>query len=121
MAWSDLKKVDRWLAAISAALLAVYFAIGVYALVSPSSDPQGGMANGFIMFVEVILLSLGGLLWLAVARSRAWLIRTISVLAIYPALAEIAQELYLLVHRSASSDSSALRTVFGAHRPALLP
>ena len=58
------------------------------------------MANGFIMFVEVILLSLGGLLWLAIARTWARLVRTISVLAIYPALAQIAQEIYLLVHYS---------------------
>ena len=42
-------------------LLVGYLAVAVYALLSPSDDPQRGMANGFIIFVALILLTLAPL------------------------------------------------------------
>lgn len=68
-------------------------------LASPSDVPQQGMAQGFIILVALVLMSLGGALWFGVARRRPWLVRVVSVLVILPALSQIAQEIFLLVHR----------------------
>jgi len=99
MAFANLRAIDRWLSAISAILLAGYFAFCLYALAQPSDDPQKGMAVGFLVFVEVILLCLGWALWLGVSRTRAWLVRTVSFFAIFPAISQIAQEIFLFFHR----------------------
>ncbi len=84
----------------SALLLLTYLALVVYALVSPSNDPQRGMAQGFLTFVGFLLLSVGGLLWFAVARNHAWLVRTIFGFTIFPALSQTAQEIFLLLHHA---------------------
>jgi len=42
----------------SAVLLAIYFLIALYAGISPSNDPQRGMAQGFIIFAAVVLLAI---------------------------------------------------------------
>jgi hypothetical protein len=76
-----------------------YFVFALYALFSPSDDPQRGMAQGFITMVAIVLLSLGGALWFAVARNHPWLLRFIFVIAIFPALGQTAQEIYLLMRR----------------------
>ena len=99
MAFDDLRPVDKWLSVVSAILLPVYFVFAVFALASPSDDPQQGMAQGFIILVALVLMSLGGALWFGVARQRPWLVRVVSVLVILPALSQIAQEVFLLVHR----------------------
>ena len=99
MAFSDLRPVDKGLSIASAILLPVYFVFAVFALASPSDDPQQGMAQGFIILVALVLMLFGGALWFGVARRRPWLVRVVSVLVIFPAVSLIAQEIFLLVHR----------------------
>ena len=84
----------------TAVLLAIYLAISLYALASPSNDPQRGMAQGFITMVALVILSVGGLLWFAVARNHPWLVRILFALTLFPALSQTAQEIYLLVHHA---------------------
>ena len=101
MAFRDLRPWDRRLAIASALLLAAYFLVAVFAGASPSSDPQQGMAQGFIVFVGVALLAIAGLLWFSVARNHPWIVRVVFVLAAYPALAKMAELIYLGLHRGA--------------------
>jgi len=84
----------------SAVLLAVYFVFALYAGASPSNDPQQGMAQGFIILVALLLLSIGGVLWFAVARNHPWLLRTVFAFTVFPAVSLIAQQIFLLVHRA---------------------
>ena len=84
----------------SAVLLATYFVFALYAGTSPSDDPQRGMAQGFIILVALLLLSVGGVLWFAVVRNHPWLLRTVFAFTVYPALSLIAQQIFLLVHRT---------------------
>lgn len=72
----------------------------MYALLSPSNDPQRGTAEGFITLVALILLSFGGALWFGVARNHPWVVRTVFAIAIFPALSQIAREIYLMIHRA---------------------
>ena len=99
MSLRDLRPWDRRIAVVSALLLAAYFLTAVYAGASPSSDPQQGMAQGFIIFVGIVLLAFGGLLWLGVARNRPWLVRVVFVLTAFPAVAQLAQLIFLALHR----------------------
>ena len=99
MGFHDLRTPDRWMSIVSSVLLAGYFLFAMYALFSPSNDPQQGMAQGFIIFVGLVLLSLGGALWFGVARKHPWMVRTVFALSIFPALSQTAQEIFLLVHR----------------------
>lgn len=91
---------DGWMSAVSAVLLTAYLMFALYALFSPSNDPQRGMAQGFITLVALILLLLGAALWFAAARNHPWLARIIFVITIFPALSQTAQEIYLLLHRA---------------------
>lgn len=84
-----------WMSVVAAILLAGYLLVALHALSSPSSDPQRGMAIGFIVPVTLILIVLGGLLWLGVARGRRWLVRVIFVIAVLPALLQTAQMIYV--------------------------
>jgi len=84
----------------TAVLLAAYLAFALYALASPSNDPQRGMAQGFITLVALVILSIGGLLWFAVARNHPWLVRILFALTLFPALSQTAQEIYLLVRHA---------------------
>jgi hypothetical protein len=99
MGFHDLRTPDKWMSIVSAVLLAGYFLFAVYALSSPSNDPQHGMADGFIILVGLVLLSLGGALWFGVARKHPWVVRTVFALSIFPALSQTAQEIFLLAHR----------------------
>lgn len=99
MGVNDLRTLDRWMAIASALLLAGYFAFALYAMASPSNDPQRGMAQGFIIFVALVLLLLGGVLWFGAARNHPWLVRIVFAVAVFPALSLIAQEMFLMVHR----------------------
>ena len=100
MGFHDLRTPDRWMSIVSAVLLAGYFLFAMYALFSPSNDPQQGMAQGFIIFIGLVLLSLGGALWFGVARKHPWMVRTVFALSIFPAFCQTAQEIFLLVHRA---------------------
>lgn len=84
----------------SAALLAVYFVCALYAGFSPSNDPQQGMAQGFIILVALLLLSIGGVLWFAIVRNHPWLLRIVFVLIAFPAVSFMAQQLFLWAHRA---------------------
>jgi hypothetical protein len=97
---NQLRAVDKWLTIASAVLLGGYFAIALYAGASPSNDPQRGMAQGFIIFVALLLLAVGGVLWFAVVRNHPWLLRTIFVFTVLPTISLIAQQIFLLVHRA---------------------
>jgi uncharacterized membrane protein len=87
-----------WMSVIAAVLLAAYLLFVLYGLFSPSDDPQRGMANGFLTFVALILVSLEALLWFAVTRNKVWLIRVVFVIAILPGLSPIARVIYVLTH-----------------------
>ena len=56
------------MAIVCALLLAGYFAVAVYAVLSPSNDPQRGMADGSITFVAFLVLCIGGVLWFGERR-----------------------------------------------------
>ena len=99
MGFHDLRTPDKWMSIASAVLLTGYFLFALYAMFSPSNDPQQGMAQGFIIFVGLVLLSLGGALWFGVARRHPWVVRIIFAVSIFPALSQTAQEIFLLVHR----------------------
>jgi high-affinity Fe2+/Pb2+ permease len=95
MALRTPRTFDEWIGAITTVLLAAYFALVLYLLASPSSDPQRVMAEGFFTFVALVLLLLGGLLWLGMARKHPWLVRTIFVIAMLPLLDTIAIQIFL--------------------------
>lgn len=97
---NQLRVADKWMSIATTLLLAAYFAVALYAGGSPSSDPQRGMAQGFIIFVAVLLVAVGGALWFAVVRNHPWLLRTIFALTVFPALSLMAQYIYLLAHRA---------------------
>ncbi len=99
MGINDLRTPDRWMAIVSALLLVGYFVFALYAMSSPSNDPQRGMAQGFIIFVAFVLLLLAGALWFGVARNHPWVLRVVFAVSIFPALSQLAQEIFLLVHR----------------------
>jgi hypothetical protein len=83
---------------VAAVLLAGYLLFILYGLFSPSNDPQRGMANGFLTFMAVILVTLEVLLWFGVTRNKVWLIRVVFVIAILPGLSPIARLIYVLTH-----------------------
>ena len=82
------------------ALLGAYLVFPLYGLFSPSDDPQRGMANGFLMFVVALLLTLEGLLWFGVIRNKVWLVRVVFGIAILRALSPIARLIYVLSYGS---------------------
>ncbi len=87
------------MAVVSAILLAGYFAFVLYGLLSPSTDPQRAMAQGFLSFVAFILILLGVILWFGVAHDHPLLVRFVFGICILPALSPIARLIYLIVHR----------------------
>lgn len=98
--FNQLRAADKSMSIASAILLAGYVALALFAGASPSNDPQRGMAQGFIILVTLLLLSVGGVLWFAVARNHPWLLRTVFVFTVFPALSLIAQQIFLLVHHA---------------------
>jgi heme/copper-type cytochrome/quinol oxidase subunit 3 len=97
---NHLRAADKWMSIASAWLLAAYFMVALYAGASPSNDPQRGMAQGFIIFVALLLLSGGGVLCFAVARNHPWLLRIVFAFTVFPALSFVAQQVFLLVRRA---------------------
>jgi hypothetical protein len=57
------------------------------------------MAQGFIILVSLVLLLFAGALWFGVARNHPWVVRTVFAITVFPALSQIAQQIYLLVRR----------------------
>jgi multisubunit Na+/H+ antiporter MnhB subunit len=99
MSFDDLRTPDKWMAIASALLLAGYFAFALYAMFSSSNDPQRGMAQGFIIFVAFVLLLLAGVLWFGIARNHPWVVRVVFAVAVFPAISQLAQEIFLFAHR----------------------
>ena len=92
---ADMAGRWNWVSIAAAILLASYLGLAMWALAGPSEyDPQQGMATGFIIMVALVLGSLLLLLWRAVVRGRRWLVWTIFVLAVYPAVMRVAQFVY---------------------------
>ena len=87
------------LVVITALLLAGYLGVVGWAWASPSSDPQRGMAVGFLMLVTLLLLGLAGLLWLGAARGLPKLVWAIFGICALPSLSLVARGIYLLVRR----------------------
>jgi hypothetical protein len=85
------------LAGLSATLLAGYFAVATWAWLSPSTDPQRGMAQGFLALFTLGLLGLAGLLWLGVRAQRAGLVWLVFGVCALPSLSFVARGIYLLV------------------------
>ena len=56
------------LVTLTAILLGVYGYFVITAWSSSSTDPQHGMADGFLMMVTLIIIGLAVLLWRAAAR-----------------------------------------------------
>jgi len=89
-----------WKALCAALLLAGYLGFAMWALFSPSNDPQRGMAIGFIVPVALLLVGLLALLWRAVVRSRRGVVWTILAIAVIPALLQITQIIYVTFIRT---------------------
>lgn len=81
---------------LAGVLLGGYMLFALYGLFSPSDDPQRGMADGFLIFVILVLASLEALLWFGVTRGKVWLVRVVFVIAALPGLSPIARVIYLL-------------------------
>lgn len=82
---------------ITALLLAGYFGVVGWAWLSPSTDPQRGMAVGFLMLVTIFLLGLAGLLWYGAAHQRPRLVWVVFGFCALPALSLVARGIFLLV------------------------
>jgi len=87
---------NAWIVPVTVVLLAGYAVAALVALLSPSNDPQRGMANGFIVMVLFVLLLFGGMLWFGLHPYRPILVWTIFVITAYPAVMLVAQRLYLI-------------------------
>jgi hypothetical protein len=92
-----------WIVPAIVILLSAYALAAILALASPSSDPQRGMAQGFLMMIVMFLLLLGGLLWLGTHPYRPFLVWTLFIVAAYPAVMLGAKRIYLLI-RAIRSD-----------------
>ena len=85
------------LIAITAILLAGYCGIVLWALTSPSSDPQRGMAQGFLSMVLFFLLCLAGLLWFGVHANRRAVVWIVFGICALPSLSLVARGIFLVV------------------------
>jgi hypothetical protein len=85
-------------AAVAGLLLAGYLSVVGWAWTSPTSDPQAGMAVGFLMLVTLFLLALAALLYYAVVRGRPRLVWLVLAICALPSLSLVARGIYLLVH-----------------------
>lgn len=85
------------LVVVTALLLAGYFCVVAWAWLSPSTDPQRGMAVGFLMLATLFLLGLAGLLWYAVRSGRPGLVWLVLAICALPSLSLVARGIYLVV------------------------
>jgi hypothetical protein len=85
-----------WIVPATAVLLIGYAITAIIALASPSSDPQRGMATGFIILVLLVLGLFGGVLWFATHPYRPVLMWIIFLICAYPAVMLLARQIYLL-------------------------
>lgn len=90
-------KAPVTLVAITAVLLAGYLGLVVWAWLSPSTDPQRGMAEGFLMLFTLFLLGLVALLWHGAAHGRPRVVWAVFGICALPSLSLVARGIYLLV------------------------
>jgi hypothetical protein len=82
---------------ITALLLAGYFSVVGWAWSSPSTDPQAGMAVGFLMLVTLFLLGLASLLWYGVVQKKSRLVWFVFAVCALPSLSLVARGIYLVL------------------------
>jgi hypothetical protein len=85
------------LVTLTSVLLGGYFSIVVWAWLSPTTDPQAGMAVGFLMLVTFFQLGLAALLVWGAVRRRAGAVWTVFAVCALPSLSLVARGIYLLV------------------------
>jgi hypothetical protein len=83
------------LVAVTALLLAGYLGILAWAWSSTTTDPQAGMAVGFLMLITLVIASLIGLFWYGVARGRSRAVWVVFVICAFPSLSLVARAIYL--------------------------
>ena len=91
------RKPSAALVVVTALLLAGYFSVIGWAWLSPSTDPQRGMAEGILMLATLFFLGLAGLLWYGAARHRAGCVWVVFAICALPSLSLLARAIYLLV------------------------
>jgi hypothetical protein len=82
---------------ITSLLLVGYLCVVAWAWFSPSTDPQGGMAVGFLMLATLFFLGLAGLLWYGVVTRRSRLVWFLFAVCALPSLSVLARGIYLVV------------------------
>jgi hypothetical protein len=85
------------LVAITALLLTGYLCVVGWAWLSPSTDPQRGMAVGFLMLATLFFLGLAGLLWHGTVHKRPRVVWIVFGVCALPSLSLVARGIYLLV------------------------
>ena len=85
------------LTTLTGLLLAGYSSIVIWAWSSPATDPQAGMAIGFLMMVTLFLLGLITLYWIGVSRGRRGFVRFVFAICALPSLSLVGRAIYLLV------------------------
>jgi hypothetical protein len=83
----------------TALLLASYLGVIVWGLLSPSNDPQRGMAQGCLSLAALAVLALAGLLWFGAARGHRRLVWILFWMCAFPAFLLIAQGVFLLIRQ----------------------
>lgn len=90
-------RIPPVLTALTALLLLGYSVLLLRTWVSPSTDPQRGMATGFLGLVTFLFLGVVGLFWYGIARQRPGAVWTVFCLCALPSLSLLARGVYLLV------------------------
>jgi len=82
---------------VTSVLLVIHGPLLLYGLVSPSSDPQRGMAQGAPSLFLVIILALAVPLWFGTRHRHPRLVYVVFGICVSPALRLPARGIYLLV------------------------
>jgi hypothetical protein len=85
------------LAIITSLLLVGYLCVVAWAWSSPSTDPQGGMAVGFLMLATLFFLGLASLLWYGIVKKRSRLVWFVFAVCALPSLSVLARGIYLVM------------------------
>ena len=88
-------KPPTTLVAVTGLLLAGYLGILAWAWASTTTDPQAGMAVGFLMLITLFIVSLIGLFWYGVARGRTRAVWVVFAICALPSLSLVARAIYL--------------------------
>ena len=91
------RKPSPVLVAVTALLLIGYFGLVGWAWTGTATDPQHGMADGFLMMVTVFFLGLAGALWYGATRQRVGCVWIVFAICALPSLSLVGRAIYLLV------------------------